>query len=186
MRELNAFEIQKMKNELQFYDFYNLDIVKGAKYTITLSLESPATTFSDLEFKGERKEFAEQFRILMCFIQDLLILIDEESCVIMKYNENWFENKMQSTDGRWLFDNLLESEVEGITVSKEEKIVKLLIQSVLYYNSFILIVFVKSRIIIAPTDHMDIFIFIENSIKYESKIDGLIDFHQLLKSKESR
>ena len=59
----------------------------------------------------------------------------------------------------------------------------LFFNSIIKYNSFLNIVLPNNKIIITPTDHMDIFIEAENIIKVKADLEQLVKKNKYLKIK---
>ena len=82
-----------------------------------------------------------------------------ESIIVAKYESNWIINKDKSLELTALFkSNRLRTNFSGAIRVSDMKIIKDFIYSNLKYNSFTHFILLENKIIITPTDHLDIFI----------------------------
>jgi hypothetical protein len=165
-------QLENIKKEILFYNFDDLNSNDNSKIVVKFNEVIETVTYSDLQFNDERDIFEYQKNILIEFIKKILDKIDEESCIIIKYNEQWLINREETKE---LSDILFEYSIDnnfngGIQADKNSKIVELFIESVFKYNSFIQIILKNSQVVISPSDHMDIFFQTNNILEFKNMI----------------
>ncbi len=172
MNKINQNELEKIINEISFYNFNVLNANDNNKIVVKFHKNIAPTTYSDLQFYDGREKFDYKWNILVEFINKILANINEEECIVRKYNKNWIINPEGS---KKLSDILRSNAIKnnfngGLLVNKHNELINLFIESVLKYNSFIQLIFRKSQFIISPTDHMDIFFESNNMNKFKRVI----------------
>ena len=95
----------------------------------------------------------------MQFIKRILDKVSDKNCIIIKYSDKWVVNKTKTPELGMLLDNyLITNNWKGaLLVDKDDRILELFLESVFKYDSFMQILLKDSKIIISPSDHMDIF-----------------------------
>ena len=148
-----------IKKNMKFYDFDELCSDDDSKIVVKFHDYIDSVTYSDLKFNNDSEMYESKKKILIEFIGKIFNKIFETNCIIKKYNEKWVINKEEASDLAITLNNsLVTNKLKGgLLVDKNDKIVELFIESVFKYNSFIQIIFQDSKLIITPTDHMDIF-----------------------------
>lgn len=173
MNKINRNQLEKIINEISFYNFEELSTNDNSKIVVKFQNNIDSTTYSDLQFYDGREIFDYKKNILIEFINKILASIDEKELIMRKYNEKWIINPEESKEvSDVLSSNAIKNNFNGgLLVHKNNKMVELFIESVLKYNSFIQLIFQKSKIIISPTDHMDIFFESDNINELKRVID---------------
>ncbi len=160
MKRLNYADTKCLKRKIPFYNFNNLAIVGGTRYVIKTSAEYSCMRYRDIEFGNCTA--SDYCRLECAFLRFLAVFFDsvpEEECTIIKYEPKWVVRQKDSPElCLRLHENGIDRSVHGITVSKCDAIVKEFVISSFRYNSFIQILFPHTKIIISPTDHMDLFL----------------------------
>lgn len=168
MRIINQQEISRLKNELDFYNFKQFETNNKSKIVVKFNNDFDPITYSDMVLYEEKKEvFENKKNILIKFIDAILKYIENDKCFLLKYNEKWVVTRSKSNElSYYLKDNHIRNNQNcGIEINKDDKLLTLFLDSVFKYNSFIQIIFKTPKIIITPTDHMDVF-FDAPDIKY--------------------
>ena len=159
LNTINRNTLEKLIREMSFYNFNDLNSNNNRKIVVKFQNKINSITYSDLQFNEGVEIFEYKKNIIIEFIKKVLRVINEENCILRKYNERWVVNQEESKELVSIIkSNGINNNFNGgLLVHKNDQLVKLFIESVLRYNSFIQIIFSKSQIIISPSDHMDIF-----------------------------
>jgi len=159
LNKISSKQMNKIKENMKFYDFDELSSDDDKKIVVKFNDSVDKVTYSDLTFFNGREMYEYKKKILIEFIRKILDTVSENNCIIIKYNEKWIVNKKESLELASILNNrLITNKLKGgILVAKNDRIVELFIESVFKYNSFIQIVCQDSKLIISPSDHMDIF-----------------------------
>ena len=160
MNTINRNTLEKLIREMSFYNFNDLNSNNNRKIVVKFQNKINSITYSDLQFNEGVEIFEYKKNIIIEFIKKVSRVINEENCILRKYNERWVVNQEESKELVSIIkSNGINNNFNGgLLVHKNDQLVKLFIESVLKYNSFIQIIFSKSQIIISPSDHMDIFL----------------------------
>ena len=162
MKKINEEEIDKIKEEFQYYNFD--DFNSRYQLKIKFSPDIDSLTYSDLIYNsGQVKVYKEKEQQIMSLCYLLLSHIEDDKWVAVKFNEVWFTNRKKSSKLRKIFhkNHIKLRNTPAIEVDKNSEIMNLLILSSLRYNSFVQFLLLKKRIVFTVTDHMDIFINLE-------------------------
>lgn len=161
-----------IKKMMKFYNFDELSTEDDSKIIVKFDDSVDSVTYSDLSFNNQFDLFEYKMRILIDFIKRILDKVSDKNCIIIKYNEKWVVNKTEVPELVKLLDNsLVTNKLKGgLLVDKNDKILELFLESVFKYNSFIQILLKDSKIIISPSDHMDIFFQSDNINELENLI----------------
>lgn len=164
MQKVNNNKLQELQRELSFYDFDKLDTKNNKELIIKFSSEIDKVTYNDLGFGGSVNNYNFKKELFYKIIHFITEKFDDNSCIIIKYDESWVVNKKKSKKlyGYIKENNIKNKCTKAIIIEKDFQIIKLFIESILKYNSFVKFIFKDSKIIVIPTDHMDIFIEYED------------------------
>lgn len=173
---LGNTQIKKIKNNMKFFDFNELNSYDNSNIVIKFNKKIENITYSDILFGHDEKIFDFKKETLIEFTKKVIENVLEQECIILKYNEKWIVNKEKSYELFKVLDNFAIKNTfnGGILVDKNSEIVSLFIESVLKYNSFIELIFVDLKLIISPTDHMDIFFHSDNLVVFKELIESTI------------
>lgn len=173
MKTHSCTEVKHLKSEFPFYDFDNLAILGGTMYLIKAPDKYDGVRYGDMELGNCSASFyLELERILLDFLDGLFNAIQEEECIIIKYESQWVVRESETPElSLFLHTNGINDSVGGITADKHDTIVRAFTISSFRYNSFIQFLFPRSKIIITPTDHMDLFLDIPTSSSSVKQID---------------
>lgn len=166
IKKLNREEMEKFFDSMDFFDFDDFETKEFFQWKIEFCQNVNTVIYSDLQGINIKKRFRKkqfqkkQFLLQQC-MKELLACIEEEHCYLKRYNEKWIVRKLKSIA---LYKQLKHNRIfnEASTIIMTEKNSPLIFRffdSIMKYNSFVLFAFPDSKVIIAPTDHMDIFIY---------------------------
>lgn len=145
----------------KIFDFYDFDNLCGRNdIRITFNNNFPDVRFGDLDYGADLKSYSVKENLICHFIFLLLNNVADCNLILKKYNEKWIVNKDKSAK---LYERLKllqvnNTKTEYITVDKNSDIIRLFVEAALHYNSFFEFLLPAERMVIAVTDHMDIFI----------------------------
>lgn len=164
LQKINLKDLNVLKKDFLFYDFINQENKKQKSFVITFKEENSIVTYSDLQYGKAYDTFNFQMQILAKLILTILNDLNEVSVIITRYNESWIVNKTSSIQlSELLHQNEIRNNYSGAIETRiGDDIFKCFLESVFKYNSFINILLPSSKIVITPTDHMDIFFDFEN------------------------
>lgn len=156
-----------MKNffdSMDFFDFDNLETKGYFQWKIEFCDNIDSVIYSDLHGGNMQKEYREKKILLQHLFEEILACIEEDCCYLKRYNEQWVVRKSESARlwKQLKNDGISNKDSEIIMTEKESPLVLGFFNSIMKYNSFVLFAFPKTKVIIAPTDHMDIFIYSKN------------------------
>lgn len=173
MKTHDAAEVKHLKSLVPFYDFDELNPVGGTRYVIKAPNKYSHIRYSGIELNYcSASDYLEIEGGLLRFILSLIASIQEKECTIIRYEPKWIVRKSESPKlSALLHKNGIDNGVQGITVSKNDTIIGEFVISALRYNSFIQFLFLGKRVVITPTDHLDVFIDLPESNAPAKKIE---------------
>lgn len=180
LNKISSKEMNYIKKKMKFYNFDELSTEDDSKIIVKFCDSVDSVTYSDLSFINGFEMYEYKKRILIDFIRKVLDKVSEENCIIIRYNEKWVVNKSEAAElVNYLNNSLVTNKLKGgLLVDKNNKIVELFIESVFKYNSFIQILLKDSKIIISPSDHMDIFFQSNNMGELENLIIDILNSYR--------
>ncbi len=173
MKTHNAAEVKHLKSLVPFYDFDELNPVGGTRYVIKAPNKYSHIRYSGIELNYcSASDYLEIERELLKFILSLIAAIQEKECTIVRYESKWVVRESELPKlSTLLHKNGIGNSVQGITVSKYDTIIGEFVISALRYNSFIQFLFPGKRVVITPTDHLDVFVDLPESNTPAQKIE---------------
>lgn len=172
LKELSEKELKKTVLNNSFFDFKDLKTKYGYCYKIRFGDSEDVITYSDLQF-GAKKELYEKYeQIIVEIMIKITNLFNAQQGVVAKYNEKWIVNKEKS---EWLWNKMCIQKISnyfkgGFSII-DQSFVAIVTREILKYNCFALFIF--DGCVIAPSDHMDIFIWFFDD-KLKNKIDIIL------------
>lgn len=173
MRTHSCAEAKYLKGRFPFYDFDDLAIIGGTTYVIKAPDEYDYIRYGDIELGNcSVADYHKLEGILLDFFSILLDVIEERECTIIRYEPKWVIRASESPElSLMLNQNGINDDVYGITVDKDDAMVKEFVTSSFRYNSFVQVLFPRRKVIITPTDHMDLFLDIPASNSVINQVD---------------
>lgn len=161
-KKVSAKELNKIMKSILNFNITEWETQNGEECIIMFTDEIDNVIFSDFN-KDKYEIYTEKEACVKGLLKSIFNCIDSNECLIIKENEKWITNRKK---GKLLDRVLRENEINnrgncGIYVSKNSPIIPLFVEATLRYYAFVAFVFEKEKLIIAPSDHMDIFIFYE-------------------------
>jgi len=158
---LSLNELKKIEKNLSFYDFKNLDAKN--QLLIKLSDEIDITRYDDVQFGGSIENFIYLSNVLKLIIMDLIQYLFQEPVILSKYQNNWIIDRNKNIElYKFLKLEKIRNNYSGALCINDNIILKEFIDANFKFNSFVQFIFPNSKIIITPTDHLDIFIASSN------------------------
>lgn len=176
MEVINPKDLDGIYRKHEFYDFDKMECRTGQQYIVEFIEKDDITTFSHIQYGGKEESFAYYKKAITSFLFQLIEEIEDPKCIILKYNDKWVVDQSESKVLASLLagQGVMNEDNKGIKVDKDDLIVELFVDSVLTYNSFVCFLFEQSKIVVAPTDHLDIFIAAKDSEKLNKQINEMI------------
>ena len=145
---------------LSFYDFRSCSLISGQEAIITLS-EEENTRYCDVclypDDKDIRRRYYRRERSLIGLFSKMVVPLRE--MYLLNDGERWIVNKRIAPQlNKLLYMYGIGDRDTMLKISALSEAVAFL-KSILRYNSFAFFLFPQEQLVIAPTDHMDIFIF---------------------------
>lgn len=174
--KISEKEMCTVKNNFSFYDFSEQDSIKNSSIAVELKARE-IITYSDLCLGKPKETFLSQRSRIINLLNQFLQLQKEEYCILSKYHDNkWLVNEKKTCE---LYRSLKKNKVKnrfkgGIKLSCKDKLLFSFLDSNLKYNSFFNILLPNNKIIITPTDHMDIFFDAENIEEVKVDLEKLL------------
>lgn len=155
--------MQSLKKELSFYDFISHESSKG-EIQVKFREDITLTRFLDIEFGGNKDDFLEQAALLKKLFKSILNFYKTQEIILCKYNYRWVTNIEENLEMYNLFKTRkIRINFSGGFVVRNPKIIEQFFDANLKSCTFTYFIIPNEKIIIAPTDHMDMFIMSENS-----------------------
>lgn len=171
MRVVDGPKLERIKANNGFFDFDKLESDYGLKSRIEFDNSKKSVTYSDIQFGVSAIEVDERAKCLKYIVKELLALFGCNG-VISRYNEKWVLSRLKSKS---LYDCFKKQRLsicfDGGILIPDDYVAMLIIDSILRYNCFAL--FILENCVLAPTDHMDIFIWYTDESK-QKKINDII------------
>ena len=148
----------------EFYDFNEMSSISGKQVLIKFNHSVDEIIYSDLQFGGDKLLYDKKEKKMCELLEELFSEFKDTSCLIRKYERKWIVDKTLSKElYLTLKANNIENHFDGmIVVKKDDKAIMQFFESIYKYNSFVQFLFPEERMVISPTDHMDVFIAAED------------------------
>lgn len=166
-KKVSAKELDNIMYSILSFNLTEWEMQNGEECTVVFTDEMDNVIFSD--FNKEKQEiYRKKETCVKELLKSIFYCIDSNECLIIKENEKWITNRKKAK----LLDRILRendignTENCGIYVSKDSPIIPLFVEATLRYYAFAAFVFEKEKLIIAPSDHMELFIFYEKHDTY--------------------
>lgn len=168
-KKISAEELNKIMTSEFNFDFAEWDIRDGKECIVMFSDEIDTVIFNDFN-KDKDEVYRKKEGYIKDLIERIFNCIDSNECLVIKDNEKWITNREECKMlDRVLKENdISDTENCGIYVPKDSPMIPLFVEATLRYFAFVSFVFEKEKVIIAPSDHMDLFIFYERQDIYST------------------
>lgn len=168
-----------INNILPFYDLYTCSRLFGKEVVISLSKKLGGVTYSDLRYTTfDKKDFKLYFKKEKLLIGVVLKLLQGfHGIYVFDYGDKWIKNKRISPQLNQLLNRNKVSDDNIVLELTDEQEIVAFVKSIFRYNTFASFFVPSKRMVLTPTDHLDIFISskddftkeVENIIKDENK-----------------
>lgn len=161
MRKVNNLQLSTIEKQMAFYDFSSFD----AENKVVIYFRRDQFFLADPGYHVNGKVFYQELSCIQLFIAKLMDKIADQECIIRKYQDEWVKNKRRS---RKLHKSLKQAHIQirktpAIEIHKKSSVIPLFVESIVKYNTFAEFIFAEEKIVLSPTDHMDVFICFENA-----------------------
>lgn len=176
LKTVSEKEITEIKNKNDFFNFEALELNYGYCNKICFKDEKEIVTYSDLKFGAKRNLYYDRVEVIISVIKDVMRLFNEQCGVVVKYNEKWIIDKKKSKN-LWdiIAEQKISNEFKGGFLLQEPIFVEKVIESILKYNCFALFIF--DGCIIAPSDHMDVFIWFRD-VGLKTRLNNILQQYE--------
>lgn len=165
MQIVDVRTLKKIKQRNTFFDFKNLCCKFG--YCIKIECRGDIISYSDIRLGADESLYKSIENTLISLFIDILNTVDLDSGVISRYNEKWIVNKSISLS---LYNRFVELGIKntfgGGFYMDDMTFNCDILKAAFRYNCFPL--FISDNLIIAPSDHMEIFVWTSNNTLKES------------------
>jgi len=186
VKKISYNELKEIKKGLSFYDFDNLNSING-QIIVKFNDDFKVTRFDDIKFGGLNEDFELQSNMLKDLMMEFIKYYKFESIIIAKYQPKWIVNKDKSPElTEILRCKGLRTNFSGAISVKNIKVIEDFFYSNLKYNSFTQFILLEPKVIITPTDHLDVFIAssdINNTLDVVKRISEKIKSNKIVVEK---
>lgn len=176
-RKKESVDLKRIKEKFNFYNFEELESFNGRGLVIEFSPSMDPYIYSDIKFYDNADLYETRERYIWECFERIVKSLGEDTCIVIKYNGKWIIDKNEVPELAKSLENMNVSNDFGgaIEVSKDSLLLKLFVESVLRYNSFLQFLFIEKKTILTPSDHMDIFVNALDVTMIENRITKNID-----------
>lgn len=177
--------LEKILKNFDFYSFDTLSSHKNNSIVLTFNNYIDVATFSDIKYGGSEKDYIAQKEILKTIIKEYINSFDVEFLYLKKYSELWLINEEICKELVYYMkaNDINNNSKAMIVLRQAEPPFELFLDSLFMYNSFFQILLPEERIIVSPTDHMDIFLDGDDISRVEKGLEKLeIEKYNVIKS----
>ena len=174
LKNIPEKKTNEWKRVFSFFDFARLTALNDNFIIIRFNNKVSNITYSDLEYNNYNQLYEYKRGILFDIIEMIIKNIRDEECVIFKYSHKWISNKKRN---RKLYRILRRNNIKNINsfaICENKSNIIDFVDAIFSYNSFCGFAFTKDKIIMLPSDHMDIFIYYDN-YDWKEKIQSIIN-----------
>ncbi len=177
IEKINKSELEMTKLQFKYYDFKELESIGYSGLIIRFNKDRETTIYSDLHHYPEQEHiFNQKYGDYLRLIKHIFLTVEDKKCIVYRYNEKWVVNRELSS----LYSILKNSQIRnnyagGLKIDKNGRISEMFLESIIKYNSFLEFLFVDSKMIVTPTDHMDVFLHTNNDETIENKLRKMIE-----------
>lgn len=172
LKEVSEKELKKIVRKNAFFDFEDLKLNYGHCYKIRFADSEEVIRYSDLKFGAKKESYEKYSQLLVEVMIKITALFNVQKGVVAKYNEKWIIDKEKS---EFLWNNMnvqmISNDFEGGFLIIDQSFVEMVTREILKYNCFAIFIF--DGCVIAPSDHMDIFVWFFD-VKLKNKIDIIL------------
>jgi len=183
MIKLSLKELNEIKKDFKFYNFINHNSTNG-QIVIKFNDNVGVTRFDDIQFGGLSENFISQSNLLKNIVLDLVDYLRAKTIIIVKYQNNWIVNSNKSSELAEMFRTRgLRTNFSGALSVNDKRILEDFIYSNFKYNSFTHFLIPDDKVMITPTDHLDLFIAasdIENILNIVKKVINKNDSDKII------
>ena len=175
MIKLSLAELNIIRRTFSFYDFQNHNSLMG-QILVKFKDDYEITRFDDVQFGGLLEDFMKQANILKSIAFKLIGSFSTENIVIAKYQPKWIIDSNKSPILAEAFRlKKLRANFSGAISVKDTETIEEFFYANFKYNSFTHFIIPDSKIIITPTDHLDLFIVSDDINKTFEIVSKIID-----------
>lgn len=156
---VDRIQLDAMYEALSFYDFQSLTPYKEKSLIVATEENDYYMRYGDALFDPQNiTKYRLNEEALVKFLINFIKEIDVKTCIIRKYEEKWVVGtKIPPILAKWFSDNYISKEIQAFEIDTREPAFIKLLSLAFRGNSMFQIIFLEKKIIVSPSDHMDIF-----------------------------
>lgn len=171
IEKISKDEKEQVIKNLSFFDFKTYSLKSGKGIIIELDNNSDSVRYCDVQHsnydKNVLKKYLKKERELVKIPKYFAELLNDE-ILIYKEREKWITNKRIAPKMNEMLKNAGVSENDCMLKISTADELKIFTKSILRYNTFASYIFPAKRVVVAPTDHMDVFVFSEAALPQQT------------------
>ena len=154
-------EKEELFKAMSFYDFNTFSNLEGEEIVIKLKRKLGNKRYCDLVYNGfeksAKKEYARKENLLLKIIFSILSLFNDDIYAV-RYEEEWLRSKSISRKLNSIFSEICIKEDVNVVQINNIDTALIFCQSILKGNTHAYLLLKNTKLFIAPTDHLDIFL----------------------------
>ena len=172
LKEISEKELKEIVKRNAFFNFEKLELNYGYCYKVRFDDFEEVVRYSDLIFGANEEIYKEYSQIIVEVMTKITDLLGAQQGAVAKYNEKWIVDKEKS-EFLWnaMHNQQISNYFKGGFLIEDLTFVENITREILKYNCFAIFIF--DGCVIAPSDHMDIFMWFFD-IKLKNKIDIIL------------
>lgn len=161
MKEVSLRKIEMMKRKCSFFNFDKF----CAEIEIVIQFEpnSKIVRFGEFSIWEDYLFFHYEVKRFLDLIKMILKEEKDERCLVLKDNKKWIVNPRREKKLDFLLkkNGIRNRKTEGmlLEIGTEWEVIRLLVKSVFQCNTNAIFLLPKSKIVLIPSDHMDMFVY---------------------------
>lgn len=169
MEKISYKNILKIIDKMDFYNFEDLQSLNGVEIQIKFLDDNNIVTYNDVDTYDKCQKAKNNEENIIGLLKSIFDLTRDKEYIVLKYNERWIVNKKKTKKLYKILrnQNIKNKSTVAVRVEKYSEESKLFINSILKYNTFAIFILEEEQMIIAVSDHMDVFVCCREEIVIE-------------------
>lgn len=166
----------KINDKFSFYDFNKLEPKYGNSRIIRIKHDQKFARFGDALNDPEKyKSYALLENELVGIVLMLAMTLDEPQCIFRRYGSKWLQNNEAFPHvEKWLIARGISNRRKSFWIETKDTCFRHWMVCAIRGYSPIQLLLPQNRVILSPTDHMDIFIDAKETQVKEKIIAGVL------------
>lgn len=163
--KINEIEIKKIKKQLPFYNFKKFRAFNDG-ICLQISPQYNIVRYADIEYGADSSRYEIIQNNIIEIIKKVLKEYVYDDLLLIQHNHKWLlSDKKTPILSQYFKENGIPNSYRGGIIEKDLDIIQEFVKASLMGETLISYIELKRKIIFIPSDHMDVFLFGENSIK---------------------